>query len=88
MAKASFTRKGNVKVTMTTDQFVAIMAVLNHVRLGYSGTHTNAVSEFMIDMSDHIDVYDSLEFCIQDATDQIGASIDTDGSFSVEFKDN
>ena len=89
MAKASFTRKGNVKVTMSVDQYVAIMAILNHVRLGYDGTYTNAVSKFVIDMSDHTDVYGDLEFCIQDVIDhKIGVSIDTDDSFSVEFKDN
>jgi hypothetical protein len=58
MAKAKITDRGNVRVLMTTDQWNAIVSVLNHVRLGDRNLETSAVSDLMCDLSEFNDEYE------------------------------
>ena len=87
MAKAKYTNNGNVKVTMTEDQFVGILALLSHVRLGYNGSYTNEISQFVIDIMDKSEPGTVLEEEIDVASDCVGVSIDSDGDFCIEFKE-
>ena len=52
MAKAKITDRGNVRVLMTTDQWNAIVSVLNYVRMGDRNPETIAVSDLMCELSD------------------------------------
>ncbi len=67
MAKVKYTENGNVKVTMTHEQFVLVQAILGHVRLGMRGNAdlianlTEAMSEFASEPD-----YDVISFTTDD----------------------
>ena len=50
MTKAKFKSPGIIKVTMTDDQYIAIAAILQHVRLGSDNYMTRAVIDYLADL--------------------------------------
>lgn len=85
MAKAKYTDNGNIKVTMSTDEFTAILAVLQHVRLGSAGVYTNAASQFLIDM-ESTEPFCDYEDLIMDASDCVAIQIQELDSWHIEFR--
>lgn len=62
MAKAKYTKNGNVQVTMTEDQWSAIVNLLVNVRLGSTSVPENAISDLVIDLETFNDIY--LDTCV------------------------
>jgi len=50
MAKVKITDNGNVKVTMSVDQWITINAILSNCRMGYKEGMTTYLSEFLTDV--------------------------------------
>lgn len=50
MTKAKFKSPGIIKVTMTDDQYLAIAAILQHVRLGGGNYLTHGVIDYIDDL--------------------------------------
>lgn len=49
MTKAKFTKSGNVKVTMSHEQYLVISAILGHTRLGTDNWMGQAIGRYLID---------------------------------------
>lgn len=67
MAKVKMTDNGNIKVTMTPEQFDVLHAILGHVRLGNNGNaaHMSELAEAMSEYAGEAD-YDMITFTIED----------------------
>lgn len=67
MAKVKYTENGNVKVTMTPEQFDVVHAILGHVRLGNSGNAALMadLAEAMSEYAGEAD-YDMISFSVED----------------------
>jgi hypothetical protein len=79
MAKARFTENGNVKVTMTVEQWDIICSILNNVRLGDRNLPTTHVSDLLISLEPF-----NNEYQFGELTD-VGFSIDVDGDTVIEL---
>ena len=55
MTKARFTDNGNVKLTVSVDQFIIIYQLLERVRLGTVGRGKNEVYEFLEDLQEFVE---------------------------------
>ncbi len=62
MAKAKFTKNGNVKVTLDPGEYNAIISILDHVRLGHSSLATASVSDIAVSLSEFNDMHFSEEY--------------------------
>ena len=72
MTKAKFKSPGVIKVTMTDDQYIAIAAILQHVRMGGDNYLKRAISDYINDLDafncEHLlddvitEIADDLEF--------------------------
>lgn len=71
MAKAKFKTPGIIKVTMTDDQYIAIAAILRHVRLGGGNYLKNAVRDYIADLEPF-----NHEHLFVDAISEIAAEIE------------
>lgn len=67
MAKVKYTEKGNVKVTMTPEQFDVLHAILGHVRLGNTGNAAimAELAEAMSEYAGEAD-YDIITFSVEE----------------------
>ena len=72
MTKAKFKSPGVIKVTMTDDQYIAIAAILQHVRMGGDNYLKRALGDYLKDLDafnrEHLlddvitEIADDLEF--------------------------
>jgi hypothetical protein len=89
MAKAKFTNKGNVQVTMTEDQYIALRAILDKVVLGHGDRNTKAITDLVVDLTDNFETnVMGLDEYITEACDVLGVQLETDHgelSWSIKF---
>lgn len=52
MAKAKYKDNGNIKVTMSEEQWFAVLAILHHVRLGGATQLGRAITDLVIDLDE------------------------------------
>ena len=90
MAKASYTKNGNIKVTMTEEQYVAIRALLDKVVLGNDNVMTSAVSDLCVDLGDRGFEYDAgIDHWISETCDNLHFQLESDRGeyyWSIAFK--
>lgn len=67
MAKVKMTDNGNIKVTMTPEQFDVVHAIMGHVRLGNTG-NASIMAELAEAMSEYAGEadYDMITFSVED----------------------
>lgn len=85
MAKAKITDLGNVKVTMTRDQYIAVMAILHRVRLGRKYPATAEITDLLIDL-EGFNSYEDLEEEVEYLTEQISFSYNDEEGFVIEAR--
>lgn len=78
MVKAKLTDSGNVKVTMSVDQWVAINAILSNVRLGSKPGLTTVISDFLIGL-DGFNTEMGFDEDIFYYSEKVGVSLTEDG---------
>ena len=69
MAKIKETQNGNIKVTMTPDQFDLVHAILGYTRLGMKG-NAALIADLVIEMDDFVGDdanYDMIKFTSEDS---------------------
>lgn len=85
MAKAKWTQNGNVKVTMSQEQWTAINAILVNVRLGFGGMKEE-ISYFLED-TEWFNHESGLDDAIINNSDRVWGSVDKEDGFVIELKD-
>ncbi|MHB8123793.1 MAG: hypothetical protein ACYDG4_16785 [Desulfuromonadaceae bacterium] len=85
MAKAKITDLGNVKVSMTRDQYIAVMAILQHVRLGRTYPAAAEISDLVIDLQE-FNSYADLEEEVEYLAKQVSFSYNDEEGFVFEAR--
>jgi hypothetical protein len=85
MAKAKITDLGNVKVTMSRDQYIAVMAILNRVRLGRSYPARSKISDLVIDLEE-FNSYEDIEEEVDYLTEHVSFSYNEEEGFVIEAR--
>jgi hypothetical protein len=90
MAKAKYTNNGNIKVTMSEEQYVAIRAILDKVVLGDANIMTRAISDLVVDLADRSDLEDSLgmDDWISETCDSLKINLEAESDeimWSIQF---
>lgn len=72
MAKARFTNKGNVRLTMTPLQYRVVNSVLDHCRLGDRNEAQSAISDLLLSLAsfNYDYFFDEPEFAVEFTTER------------------
>lgn len=85
MAKVKYTDNGNIKVTMTQDQFTAIIAILNLVE-STSSTHSRSINEFCCDVMEYPNVGCGFQMRVYEAIERLDLEYDGGSAWYVGFR--
>lgn len=89
MAKAKYTKNGNVRVTMTEDQYVIFRAILDKIVLGRQPFATSVMTSLVRDLSEcGFEFENQLDDCIEDICDRLSLSLETDERGNVSWAIN
>ena len=84
MAKVKYTDNANVKLTMSEDQYVAVMAILNKVRLGRDSYTKGILTDLLIDV-EPFNTENDIDTAAFDLCDEISVTFESVTSdFTIE----
>ena len=81
MAKVKYTDNANVKLTMSEDQYIAVMAILNKVRLGRDSYTKGILTDLLIDV-DSFNAENTIDTAAFELCDEIKVTFEFDGTTS------
>ena len=93
MAKARITEAGNVKLTMSMEQFNVLQGIFNHVRLGHDNDARAAFSQLVIDIEKDIgtweyhDEYEEISVTGSIVDDSCEVVVPLADNFCIEIQD-
>lgn len=85
MAKARFTKKGNVQIVMSPEQWDVLNQIFMHVRMGNRNEPTSLFSDLLVDLTDFNDQFEDSPYRVYVTRERSDGTLKEVEDFCIEL---